>query len=351
MQINRKRLAQPIVFLVFLLFACIHFPSHAQKKQSKRVLKSISGPEVVAPIKVVEEEPEEFLDEEAIAVEVSRNLAASIEQFLKSLPIMAAQEEEKWESQAPVYVQITEQLQIDCVWVTTHEYFGIWDSQKLNPYAMDVTKLTDTLSLRLYNPAREEHWAMPIEVKRISSLFGFRRFRWHYGIDLPLTVGDSVVSAFDGIVRITQYERLGYGNYIVVRHKNGLETLYGHLSKTLVKVGDEVKAGQLIGRGGNTGRSTGPHLHFEVRYMGNPIDPEEFFDFENKEIKMDVFHMHAGVFDYLSEAKKITYHRVRSGDTLSGISKKYGVSVSKLMALNGLRQNSVLRIGQNLRVN
>lgn len=126
---------------------------------------------------------------------------------------------------------------------------------------------------------------------QLTSPYGWRpRFgRMHRGVDLNLHVGDSVVSAFDGKVRVVKYEAGGYGHYIVVRHDNGLETVYGHLSRTLVRPGQRVRAGQLIAKGGNTGRSTGPHLHFETRFMGLAINPEAIIDFENKVTHKDVF--------------------------------------------------------------
>lgn len=126
---------------------------------------------------------------------------------------------------------------------------------------------------------------------QLTSPYGWRpRFgRMHRGVDLNLHVGDSVVSAFDGKVRVVKYQAGGYGHYIVVRHDNGLETVYGHLSRTLVRPGQRVRAGQLIAKGGNTGRSTGPHLHFETRFMGLAINPEAIIDFENKVTHKDVF--------------------------------------------------------------
>ncbi|MBF0976287.1 MAG: M23 family metallopeptidase, partial [Bacteroidetes bacterium] len=102
-----------------------------------------------------------------------------------------------------------------------------------------------------------------------------RRRRYHYGTDIGLKVGDSIVSVFDGTVRIVSYDAHGYGNYIVVRHNNGLESLYAHLSQTIAVENQKVKAGELIGLGGNTGRSTGPHLHFEFRFLGNPFNTKK----------------------------------------------------------------------------
>ena len=122
----------------------------------------------------------------------------------------------------------------------------------------------------------------------MTSEFGPRWHRYHYGTDLQLRIGDSVVSAFDGVVRIVKLSK-GYGNVILIRHNNGLETVYGHLSKQLVLPNQEVKAGELIAWGGNTGRSTGPHLHFETRYLGIPINPRELIDFSTFKLKSNIF--------------------------------------------------------------
>ena len=124
-----------------------------------------------------------------------------------------------------------------------------------------------------------------------TSDYGYRaRFRRnHYGVDLKLQIGDTVRAAFSGKIRLTKYERKGYGYYVVMRHPNGMETVYGHLSRFLVKPDQVVKAGDPIALGGNTGRSTGPHLHFETRYMGIPINPNAIIDFENGVPHKDVF--------------------------------------------------------------
>lgn len=249
-----------------------------------------------------------------------------------------------------VPVQVTEQLKIDSVWVTLREYYSIWSSTKVDPYDMDGQKFSDTLALSLTfeNPSLD--WSLPIPKTEVTSPFGLRRWRWHYGDDLRLTIGDSVRTAFDGIVRMARYDRYGYGHYILVRHYNGLETLYGHLSKRLLKPGDVVKAGDVVGLGGNTGRSTGPHLHFEVRYQGNAINPKEIFDFDRSTLRANTIIVTPDTFSYLEEARKIRYHRVRRGDTLGHISYRYGVSINKICRLNGIKRTTILRIGQRLRI-
>ncbi|PIB37415.1 peptidase M23 [Reichenbachiella sp. 5M10] len=247
-------------------------------------------------------------------------------------------------------VEVSEQLYIDSVWVTIREYYSLWSANKINPYELDGEKFADTVRLPLVYKNPELDWCMPLEKMEVTSPFGLRRWKWHYGDDLRLNVGDSVRSAFDGIVRLARYDRYGYGHYILVRHYNGLETLYGHLSKRLVEPGDILKAGDVLGLGGSTGRSTGPHLHFEARYQGNAITPSEIFDFESLSLRSEELEINASTFSYLTEARKIRFHRVRSGDTLSGISYRYGISISKICRLNGISRNSILRIGQRLRI-
>jgi murein DD-endopeptidase MepM/ murein hydrolase activator NlpD len=246
-------------------------------------------------------------------------------------------------------VEVSEQLLINKEWITLHEYYAIWDSRNINPYNIDAKSFSDTVSLLLYEKPHE-HWSPPLDHMYVTSDFGFRTPRWHYGTDIRLNIGDSVRSVFDGIVRIRKNDPSGYGYYLVVRHKNGLETLYGHLSAQLVEVGTEVRAGEVIGLGGNTGRSSGPHLHFETRYLGSALNPSEIYDFGKNSLRSESIIVSGASFSYLKEAKKVVYHRVRSGDTLSRISQRYGVPVNTLLRLNGLKKNSVLKVGQRLRV-
>jgi len=247
-------------------------------------------------------------------------------------------------------VEVADEMKMDCVWVTIAEYFAIWDSRTINPYKIDPTQYKDTISFNLYDSISNFMWSMPLKSCAINSEFGMRSYRWHYGTDLDLEIGDPVYAAFDGIIRISKYDGSGYGNYLVVRHYNGLETLYGHLSSTNVKVGQLVKAGEIIAQGGNTGRSSGPHLHYEVRYEGNPIDPHKIYDFKNNTLTCRVFNLTPSHFDYIRTARQVVYHRIKSGETLSAISKKYRVSVSTICKLNKISTRSVLKVGQRLRI-
>jgi len=266
-------------------------------------------------------------------------------------------------------VEMSEEVLIDSSWVKVAGYYSIWDTHSVNPYRVDGRSYRDSLKLKLTDLPRQRYAKMPLAATPVTSGFAFRGYRWHYGMDLDLETGDSVKSAFDGVVRISAWDGGGYGNYILVRHYNGLETIYGHLSKALVPVGTFVKAGQLIGYGGSTGRSTGSHLHFEVRYQGNPINPALMYDFPDYKLRKDNFTITAALFNYYSRAvgrsrsrssrsspgsgrpsraRQVVSHKVRSGDTLSEVAEKYGVRVSTLKKLNpGLKK---LQPGKKLRI-
>ena len=187
-------------------------------------------------------------------------------------------------------------------------------------------------------------YCMPTDSTFITDKYGYRprRAKQHLGIDIRIKTGDTIRAAFDGKVRISRYERRGYGHYLVIRHPNGLETVYGHLSKKLVGENDIVHAGDPIGLGGNTGRSTGPHLHFETRILGNAINPAYMFDFPHQRAVTDYY-----VFQ---KNTRPVYYKVKSGDTLSGIALKNETSVSNICRLNGISSNAVIKPGQTLRV-
>lgn len=181
----------------------------------------------------------------------------------------------------------------------------------------------------------------------LNSDFGPRRGRMHYGVDLDLETGDPVVCAFEGVVRIAR-KHSTFGNVVVVRHWNGLETLYGHLSTLCVKPGQSMAAGDTIGLGGSTGRSTGSHLHFETRYLGTPIDPKFIFDLRSGELKNTSLLVKKGMFEATSSSR--SFHVVRRGDTLSAIAGRYGTTVKQLCRINRIGTRSTLRIGQRVRV-
>ena len=201
------------------------------------------------------------------------------------------------------------------------------------------------------------NYVMPTSNTKITDIFGYRpnRRRVHQGLDIKVQTGDTIYAAFDGKVRVTSYQRRGYGHYIVIRHNNGIETLYAHLSKKLVKANQNVKAGDPIGLGGNTGRSSGSHLHFETILMGKSLDPALMFDFKNQGMTGEHYMYRKPGSKYIENGKvKIAgpekkYHKVKSGDTIEKIARKYGVSQKRIFELNGLKSNSIIRPGQTLR--
>jgi len=201
----------------------------------------------------------------------------------------------------------------------------------------------------------------------VISKFKYRGRRFHKGIDIDLDIGDSVYAAFDGRVRYAQYNDNGFGNLVIIRHYNGLETYYAHFSKLLVMPNQLVKAGDLIGLGGSTGRSTGPHLHFEVRFYHNALNPELIFDFENKTLQDENLLVNGSMFHYAKKSSSssssssssrsssgvsssVKVHKVRRGDSLYYIALKYGTTVDKLCSLNGIKRDSILHIGQNIKL-
>ena len=229
-----------------------------------------------------------------------------------------------------------------------------WNNQYAHSYGNAIIPDTYTIDLTGFH--------MPTPSTKITSPFGPRWRRMHNGLDLKVNIGDTIVAAFDGKVRIVKYERRGYGKYVVIRHENGLETVYGHLSKQIVDENQYVEAGEPIGLGGNTGRSTGSHLHFETRFLGQAINPALLFDFEKQDIVADSYLFRKGNNRYrrnrtnsknvnllASSDGTIRYHKVRSGDTLSRIAQKTGTSIDALCKLNHITRRTILRPGQVLR--
>ncbi|MBR4916866.1 MAG: peptidoglycan DD-metalloendopeptidase family protein [Fibrobacter sp.] len=189
---------------------------------------------------------------------------------------------------------------------------------------------------------------------RMNSPYGIRKHRLHRGVDMHISIGDSIVAAYPGKVVVSKYNRRGYGHYVMIEHENGTRTLYGHLKKRLVNVGDVVEGGQLVGWGGNTGRSSGPHLHFEIRYGEVNIDPATVFNIEEGSLLENANHFSIASAveshnEIQKELSKHRYHRIRPGDTLGKIAIKYGTTIEKLCRLNGIKRTSILRIGQTLR--
>lgn len=251
-----------------------------------------------------------------------------------------------------------------------------------NKYAHRATTLPDSFKIDL----RGFH--MPTPSRVITSNFGRRWGRMHKGLDIKVYIGDTIRAAFDGKVRVANYEAAGYGNYVVIRHNNGLETIYGHMSKRLVGENEPVKAGDPIGLGGNTGRSTGSHLHFETRLCGVALDPALMFDFKNQDVTADYYMFRKNNAKrrtttiarntmpkteaqdvpvigepneqtaVLPTAKKTvakaqpkasSSHKVKKGETLYSIAKQHGMTVDQLRKVNRLGKSTNIKVGQVLR--
>ena len=239
----------------------------------------------------------------------------------------------------------------------TEMYTG-WDTSSIHAFKeLKIEEFPEEIILVLADSL--QGFCCPF-TEKVRSRYAFRRTREHRGTDIALDTGDSVRVAFNGVVRVMESSRNtgGYGNLLVVRHPGGLETYYGHLSRFLVKPGEIVKAGEVIGLGGNTGRSTGAHLHFETRYKGKAFDPERIIDFENGYLRDSVFVLKKHYFSIYSHygqtdeeslaASQRIIHTIRSGDTLGALAMRYGTTVRQICAWNNISSKTVLRIGRRL---
>lgn len=257
-------------------------------------------------------------------------------------------------------------------------YLNTWDEKKPSVYKSANYPGKGTVKLLLFPDSNS--FSMPCDNNLVTSHYGWRRGRMHRGTDVDLETGDEVRAVMDGVVRFAGWYS-GYGYCILIRHMNGLETLYAHLSKIKVKSGEVVDHGTTIGLGGTTGHSTGSHLHFEVHFMGRAINPELIFNFGKKEVKTHYMiitgdgkakafnpYNNAEVTENTQElsedhdlaiettkpvAKKTSYkkyHYIKKGETLYKLSKKYKVSIDQLCRLNRIKRTTTLRIGQRIRV-
>lgn len=240
-------------------------------------------------------------------------------------------------------------IEIAAVTETTNEFGTIVQAALFDP-----AKMTGTINIDLLMDD-VSCFTMPVPGK-INSNFGWRHGRVHSGTDLDLETGDNVHAAFDGVVEKAEAHG-GYGNLVVIQHANGIETYYAHLSKILVKPGDKVISGDIVGLGGSTGHSTGPHLHFETRYMGVAFDPAMVVDYKNQQLVSTNLTLDKSSFKVVNEAStaKATaasakYYTIRKGDTLGKIASKNHTTVSKLCKLNKISSKKILKPGQKLRI-
>lgn len=241
---------------------------------------------------------------------------------------------------------------------TSNFFLGWTEDGEIHAFKnVNISELPEEIDLKLVD--ENNPYCLPYQAS-VRSGYRFRRSRPHNGVDLSLHTGDTIRAAFNGVVRFSSGGAAtgGYGNLVVIRHTNGLETYYGHLSRRLVEADEPVKAGEVIGLGGSTGRSTGPHLHFETRYMGQSFDPERVFDFESGALRDTVLSLKKHYFSIYShygqtdsESKAAAgriIHKVKQGDNLGAIARKYGTTVSAICRLNNISSKKILRIGERL---
>ncbi len=227
--------------------------------------------------------------------------------------------------------------------------YGKWDTRNISPYNEAITKNDTSLILTLTDVKNNCNFIAPIQDPKVTSNFGWRDGRNHSGIDLDLQVWDPVAASFDGMVRIALYHP-GYGRVVVIRHYNGLETLYAHLHRFKVKAGDIVEAGQVIGLGGSSGRSSGSHLHYEVRYKGKSLNPKHLISFKKNELISDSIQLIKQKWNYTALPMGVEYHTIQRGDFMYKIANRYGMTVNELCEINGIRRNKVLIVGRKLRI-
>ena len=301
-----------------------------------------------------------------------------------SLAVLPAAGQDLLANQAPIDRKMKavdslmlQQLIINEVWESpAAELYTEWN----NKYAHQATALPDSFLVNLRD------FCMPTTNRVVTSNFGARWGRQHKGLDIKVYIGDTIRAAFTGKVRIVKNEgaRKGYGKYIVIRHNNGLETIYGHLSKWLVEENQEVRAGDPIALGGNTGKSTGSHLHFETRLCGVALNPALMFDFKNQDVVGDEWLFNRATYNResaeatrlrgtggvyrggdnlegnMANSRKnsssrnsgnVRYHKVQKGETLSAIARKHRTTVTAICSLNGIKKTMTLRPGQILKYN
>ena len=295
-----------------------------------------------------------YEDEEYKGVVVDQKQEKETESYMYQVPFLMDEEDDEEEIEAEQTFSLNDEgaeSEDEILW----EGF---DTAVIHLPKFDVSTITEPIVVNL----TKFSWPTPVEA-RPTSHFGPRRRRFHYGLDLAQPTGEPIYAAFDGVVRISKRNK-SYGNLVIIHHANGLETYYAHMSKRLVSAGDQVKSGDLIGLCGNTGRSFGSHLHFEIRYMGNAMNPEDVVDCSTHDLINKQLTLTSDSFRKVGNsrvggkgsgggsgaASSSGWYRVRSGDTLEKIARRNGTTVKRLCQLNGISATSTLRVGQKLKV-
>jgi len=233
--------------------------------------------------------------------------------------------------------------------IPSNSTYGKWDTKRVAPYTDEITKNDTSLILTLTDTKNNCNFVAPIQDPVITSNFGWRNGKNHHGMDLDLQVWDPVVASFDGMVRIALLHP-GYGRVVIIRHYNGLETLYAHLHRFKVKTGDIVQAGQVIGLGGSSGQSSGSHLHYEIRFKGKPLNPKHIISFKQNNLISDSLQLIKNKWNYSALPVGLEYHTIKKGDSMYKIANIYGISVNYLFEINSISRNKKLIVGRKIRI-
>ncbi|MFL5762389.1 MAG: peptidoglycan DD-metalloendopeptidase family protein [Bacteroidia bacterium] len=232
--------------------------------------------------------------------------------------------------------------------IPSSDFYSSWEINKLFPEKDMLQLKGDTsVTLTLRGGERGEYFH-PFDGP-VTSGFGWRDSAQHNGIDIDLNKGDKVAAAFDGMVRIAKREG-GFGNVVIIRHYNGLETVYGHLSKLKVKPGQVVVSGQTIGLGGSTGHSTGSHLHFEVRFKGVPINPKYLISFSDEKLLCDEITIRKTKWGLAAYPEGQKCYTIEKGDTIFEIAKRYATTTASIKQMNGFSGKIRLKPGMVINV-
>lgn len=288
-------------------------------------LSSMSGDEIISLI-------DSLLDQKMISKSLLKELNAYVEERL---------------TEHDFYISLTNFYEDTPI--PSNSMYDNWDTEHISPYDDELSANDTNVLLTLVDVENLCDFVMPIPDPVITSNFGYREGRSHNGIDLDLQVWDPVVASFDGMVRIA-LKHPGYGRVVVIRHYNGLETLYAHLHRLKVQPGDIVEAGQVIGLGGSSGRSTGSHLHYELRFKGKPLNPKHLISFKENKLISDAVELKRQKHTFAALPVGVEYHTIERGDFMFKIAKRYGITVKELCDLNDMRKSSVLRVGKTLRI-
>jgi len=289
-----------------------------------------------------------------VIIEDEEDEASEMEESQEYDSIIYAPNEKYWDFLRP------RNFLFDTTYAPAREFYFVWDTVSINPYKIDLKAMEDTV--RLILSGYDDCAFFPPAIGDLTSGFGFRRWgrrqKFHYGTDIRMDVGDPVYASFEGVVRVAK-RSADYGYVVLIRHNNGLETLYAHFSQLLAYPGQPVKGGDIIGLAGSTGRSTGPHLHFEVRFKGEKIDPASIIHFPSGSLLSDTFNIEKGCFKHLYDVKAAKlkaskkmpkYYTVKKGDTLYKIANRYGINVKTLARKNKITSKTKLKAGRKIRL-